>query len=471
MKRACRPLPCSLAALLLVAASAAWGQSVNITSSPNVVGSGARAIGMGGAFVAVADDATAASWNPGGLTQLERPEFSLVYDFAWHSEDFRSLAHPELDGGQSVSLNGINYMSAVWPVPWTLAGRNFVLSLNYQRKYDFDRNLRLNYGSGTALAGGNIASLFSNIDYKQRGQLAALSPAFGFEITDQWSLGVVANFYQHALLPDNEWTITTDERRRFMINGATLPSSWVHFQMEEKYRDFQGVNFTLGTLYKPNDRLSLGMVYHTRLCADAEYTQTVRTTVSAAGFGMTTARRPQEITFPDAIGAGAAYRFADDKLTLSLDVTRRDWNDFVIRDPHNRSMRRQVISGVTGLPNGDNPIDATWTVRMGAEYVFVNAAKPKQDYLPSLRAGLFYDPEPASHRPSTPFGLSRGDGRPDDYFGVSLGAGVLIKDRVNLDLAYVYRWGNHVRQDSFGMYRTSADVDQHALYVSTVLYF
>ena len=51
---------------------------VEIPSSPNPVGSGARALGMGGAFIAVADDATAASWNPGGLIQLGFPEFSYV---------------------------------------------------------------------------------------------------------------------------------------------------------------------------------------------------------------------------------------------------------------------------------------------------------------------------------------------------------------------------------------------------------
>jgi len=44
-----------------------------VPSSINPVGSGARAIGMGGAFIGVADDATAASWNPGGLIQLENP--------------------------------------------------------------------------------------------------------------------------------------------------------------------------------------------------------------------------------------------------------------------------------------------------------------------------------------------------------------------------------------------------------------
>src|SRR2546422_698640 len=42
------------------------------------LGSGARAFGMGGAFLARADDATAASWNPAGLSYLRVPEVSLA---------------------------------------------------------------------------------------------------------------------------------------------------------------------------------------------------------------------------------------------------------------------------------------------------------------------------------------------------------------------------------------------------------
>ena len=41
-------------------------------------GVGARAAGMAFAFNAVADDATAISWNPAGLTQLKKPELSLL---------------------------------------------------------------------------------------------------------------------------------------------------------------------------------------------------------------------------------------------------------------------------------------------------------------------------------------------------------------------------------------------------------
>ena len=66
---------------------AAKADRVEIPSSLNPVGSGARALGMGGAFIAVADDATAASWNPGGLTQLERPEISGVFGYVHYLPD------------------------------------------------------------------------------------------------------------------------------------------------------------------------------------------------------------------------------------------------------------------------------------------------------------------------------------------------------------------------------------------------
>ena len=39
-------------------------------------GVGARALGMGSSFVSIADDATAAYWNPAGLVQIERRAFA-----------------------------------------------------------------------------------------------------------------------------------------------------------------------------------------------------------------------------------------------------------------------------------------------------------------------------------------------------------------------------------------------------------
>jgi long-subunit fatty acid transport protein len=51
--------------------------SLNFATSPSPVGSGARAGGKAFAFIAATDDATAASHNPAGLVQLERPEVSI----------------------------------------------------------------------------------------------------------------------------------------------------------------------------------------------------------------------------------------------------------------------------------------------------------------------------------------------------------------------------------------------------------
>ena len=44
----------------------------------NLNGSGARAAGLGYAFTGIADDATAISWNPAGLTQIYGMEASAV---------------------------------------------------------------------------------------------------------------------------------------------------------------------------------------------------------------------------------------------------------------------------------------------------------------------------------------------------------------------------------------------------------
>ena len=59
-------------------------------------GAGARALAMGKAFLAVSDDASATYWNPAGLTQLERKEFTGLYAKLWYDTaySFISYAHP-----------------------------------------------------------------------------------------------------------------------------------------------------------------------------------------------------------------------------------------------------------------------------------------------------------------------------------------------------------------------------------------
>src|ERR1700741_2906158 len=58
---------------------------------------GARALGMGGAFVAVADDATAVIANPAGLTILQRPEISAEYKFQRYNNTVETFSNTPAD--------------------------------------------------------------------------------------------------------------------------------------------------------------------------------------------------------------------------------------------------------------------------------------------------------------------------------------------------------------------------------------
>ena len=59
-------------------------------------GAGARSFGMGKAFVAVADDASATYWNPAGLGNVERQEAMMLHTMLWAgtSYDFMSYVRP-----------------------------------------------------------------------------------------------------------------------------------------------------------------------------------------------------------------------------------------------------------------------------------------------------------------------------------------------------------------------------------------
>ena len=71
-------LSLGLVSVLLLAGSSPAGAVDKFAAEFLKIGIGARALGMGGAFVSVADDASAAYWNPAGLVQLEEREAMLM---------------------------------------------------------------------------------------------------------------------------------------------------------------------------------------------------------------------------------------------------------------------------------------------------------------------------------------------------------------------------------------------------------
>ncbi len=74
-----------LIGLLLCLSCPAWADSNNYGPGQFLLseGAGARASGMGGAFVAVADDATAGYWNPAGLSQMDLYVYQAGFQYAF----------------------------------------------------------------------------------------------------------------------------------------------------------------------------------------------------------------------------------------------------------------------------------------------------------------------------------------------------------------------------------------------------
>jgi hypothetical protein len=73
-------------ALILCLALISTSDATKLAGEFLATGFGARALGMGGAFVSIADDASAVYWNPAGLTQLEQSQVLFM-----HSERFGNL--------------------------------------------------------------------------------------------------------------------------------------------------------------------------------------------------------------------------------------------------------------------------------------------------------------------------------------------------------------------------------------------
>ena len=208
-----------------------------IFSAPLPSGSGARALGIAGAFTAIADDATAASWNPAGLTQLERPEFSFVYRLK-HDRNSHWSRNSDYQVGEDNYYNdALNYMSAVLPL--RLFEHTAVLSLNFQEVYDFSQKFHASFNDRSSstdsqtqsetttdtlsshynLNNGYVdvteyltthrttllnqtlnSSTIGKLDFEQEGSVQAITPAFAFQATPKLSFGIALNVYQDGLL-------------------------------------------------------------------------------------------------------------------------------------------------------------------------------------------------------------------------------------------------------------------------------
>ena len=409
---------------------------------PNPVGSGARAVGMGGAFIAIADDATAASWNPGGLMRLEKPEVSMVGAYFNQREDFFSDIHPESDNTGDVDDFNINYFSATYPFHFY---KDMVVSVNYQRLYEFKQNFSHQYNYSS-----RGRDLLQDIDFSRDGYVGALGLACAVRITPKLSLGVTLNIWTDQLLWQNGWKETYSEHGTGTQGGVPVT---IYTQITDEYSRFRGLNANLGLLWDMNKWLRFGAVLKTSFDASISHKFSFRqksifeSPVNQIVSSEHVVSEEVELRMPLSYGFGVAWRVSD-ALCFDLDVYRTEWSEYILTDSRNNK-----FSPIDGRPEKDSDVKDTLQVRIGGEYLFIGQ---KRQIVVPVRGGIFYDPE-SSH------------GTVKDFYGIAVGSGIAYKKFI-FDIAYQVRWGRSV--DTGNVIATSsADIMQHLLLASIIVHF
>jgi long-subunit fatty acid transport protein len=212
------------------------------------------------------------------------------------------------------------------------------------------------------------------------------------------------------------------------------------------------VNFNLGLLWEINSKLNLGIVFKSPFDAQLDHYYLFQSSVifpNAPGSNFQNEMKRKgtvKLEMPMSYGIGLALRLSD-TLTFDMDLHRTDWSNYILHDAEGNEM-----NPITGKLHSDANVTDTIQARFGGEYLIIW----KNMVIP-IRAGVFYDPEPAT-------------GSPDDFFGFSLGSGIAYKSFV-YDIAYQYRFGRDVRSTNVGNEDASQDVDQHTIYMSIIYHF
>lgn len=215
------------------------------------IGVGARAFGLGRAMVSQVNDATAAYWNPAGLTHLESNfELSLM-----HSDYFGGLANYDygtfatsLKDESKIALSVIRF--AVDDIPDTrfLFDANGTIDYNRVRFFAAtDYGFLLSYARKIPILGGLSVGGNAKVIHRIAGPFAQ-SWGFGIDFGIQkelagWNLGL---FAKDIFSTFNAWSHNPDEIRDvYNLTGNTIPTNSIEITLP---RAILGISRTVSFL-------------------------------------------------------------------------------------------------------------------------------------------------------------------------------------------------------------------------------
>jgi hypothetical protein len=315
------------------------------------LGSGARALGMGGAFLARPDDATAASWNPAGLSYLRRPEVSVAGLKSEQGSRNLTRAGVLVNDDRLRSTNP-DFLSAAYP--FELGQWNAAVEVSFQRVIPF--------GGTRDIARG------AQVQLDTRGGFDVFAAGLGVRVSQKVRVGGTVN----------RWTngYGVSLQREFERPTTPAPAR----SNRETDLKLKGWNFNLGVILSPWENLNLGVVAKTPFVGNVtldrsreDFTGTAMGLVSSTNSAF---RDDLRLHFPAALGIGVSWRPVP-PLTVSLDVTRTFWSHSWIENFFEvlpapaapQVFKRLPFPTLRGLPQTD-----TQQIRAGVEYVIVGSS-------------------------------------------------------------------------------------------------
>ncbi|MBI5307649.1 MAG: outer membrane protein transport protein, partial [Planctomycetes bacterium] len=308
-------------------------------------------------------DATAASWNPGALIQLERPEISMVGSYLSTQQDFNAGSSGYSFSDQEVSRGDLNYASAAYP--FRVFGKNLVAALNYQQIYDFHSDIKYKQ-SEEIFFENKLRSLKSDTVFNSQGGVGALTPAISGLIMPKLAIGVAVNFYTDEFFDNYAWKETykaTDVRRQ---GNKSVTDT---YNAEMTYKNFQAVNAAVGILWdvweKEDKLLTFGAVYKTPYTAGLDRITEAKSEQFALGnvypAEIEHFRGHFETVYPMSLGIGLGFRY-NDALSFSSDVTWTDWSEWKQTDEDGAKV------APLGSTRTNTNANDTYLIKCGSEY-------------------------------------------------------------------------------------------------------
>ncbi|MEE8278372.1 MAG: outer membrane protein transport protein [Thermoanaerobaculia bacterium] len=364
---------------------------------------GSKAMAMGGAFTAQADDPSAMFFNVGGLAFLDEQEFQVGFTFITQSEADFEGANPFPGEGTSEELETLAETPPhfYWVKP--LGERwNFGLAVNSPF------GLVVEWQNKSSFTGRFISTRTEIVVFD-------INPNLGWKISDTLGIGF------GPILRVSEVELN---RRAAAINPFTLQPVDVASVVLESDLD-TGFGWQAGFLHKLNNSFSWGFSYRSSIevdfGGDARLTQIL--TGNPQFDGLVALSQPfgrelpieTSIEFPDAASLGVAVAISP-RLLIEVDANWTGWSSFdaVVIDFTNDDLEDQVLP---------QEWDDTNHYRLGLRWTRGRRSE--------WRLGYVFDETP---QPDTGVGPLLPD---SDRNGFSVGYGHQGQ-KVNWDLALLY---------------------------------